>query len=96
MNDMKSELYIKKILKNTGLTRKEIQDMVENKKVELKGLISEEGALFIIARELGVDVKEENKDLLNEHGLYVGEKNFQRKKLNNFCHVLFHNYYNKY
>ncbi|MHA2473744.1 MAG: DUF2240 family protein [Promethearchaeota archaeon] len=63
---MKAEAYINKILENTGLTRKEIQDMVEDKKTDLKGLISEEGALFIIARELGVDVKDENKDLLKE------------------------------
>ncbi|MHA2400480.1 MAG: hypothetical protein ACXADU_16520 [Promethearchaeota archaeon] len=53
---MKAEAYI----------NKKIQDMVEDKKTDLKGLISEEGALFIIARELGVDVKDENKDLLKE------------------------------
>ncbi len=82
MNDMKSELYINKILKNTGLTRKEIQDMVENKKVELKGLISEEGALFIIARELGVDVKEENKDLLNEIDLNISDITPNMKNIN--------------
>ena len=82
MNDMKSELYIKKILKNTGLTRKEIQDMVENKKVELKGLISEEGALFIIARELGVDVKEETKDLLNEIELNISDITPNMKNIN--------------
>ena len=66
LSEMKAEAYINKILENTGLTRKEIQDMVEDKKKDLKGLISEEGALFIIARELGVDVKDENKDLLKE------------------------------
>ncbi len=82
MNGMKSELYIKKILKNTGVTRKEIQDMVENKKVELKGLISEEGALFIIARELGVDVKEENKDLLNEIDLNISDITPNMKNIN--------------
>ncbi|TFF90737.1 MAG: DUF2240 family protein [Promethearchaeota archaeon] len=63
---MKTENYIKKIVKATGLSRKEIQDLVENKKKELKGLISEEGALFVIAKELGVDVKEENKELLKD------------------------------
>ena len=38
---MKIESYISKIIKETGLSRKEIQDMVEKKKIELKGLISE-------------------------------------------------------
>ena len=63
---MKTEVYINKIIEDTGLTRKEIQNLVEDKKNELKGLISDEGALFIIAKELGVDIKGESKDLLNE------------------------------
>ncbi|MFX1477179.1 MAG: DUF2240 family protein [Promethearchaeota archaeon] len=73
MNEMKGEAYINKIIENTGLTRKEIQSLVEDKKVELKGLISEEGALFIIARELGVDVKEENKDLLKDIEIHISD-----------------------
>ncbi|TFG08730.1 MAG: DUF2240 family protein [Promethearchaeota archaeon] len=63
---MKSEAYINKIIEDTGLQRKEIQELVEEKKQELKGLISEEGALFIIAKELGVDIKEESKDLMED------------------------------
>ncbi len=70
---MKSEVYINKILEDTGLTRKEIQNLVEEKKKELKGLISEEGALFIIAKELGVDIKEENKDLLKEIEIFISD-----------------------
>lgn len=63
---MKADSYIKKIIEATGLSKKEIQIKVKEKKDELKGLISEEGALFIIAKEFGVDVEEENKDLLND------------------------------
>ena len=63
---MKTEVYINKIIEDTGLSRKEINDMMEEKKSELKGLISEEGALFIIAKELGVDVKDENRELLKD------------------------------
>ena len=73
MREMKTEAYVNKIIEGTGLTRKEIQDMVEEKKKELKGLISEEGALFVIARELGVDVKEENKDLLKDIDLNISD-----------------------
>lgn len=70
---MKTEAYINKIIEDTGLTKKEIQDLVVEKKQELKGLISDEGALFVIAKELGVDVKNENKDLLNDIELNVSD-----------------------
>ncbi|MHA1884845.1 MAG: DUF2240 family protein, partial [Promethearchaeota archaeon] len=79
---MKAEAYINKILENTGLTRKEIQDMVEDKKTDLKGLISEEGALFIIARELGVDVKDENRDLLKEIEVSISDITSNMKNIN--------------
>ncbi|MHA1914437.1 MAG: DUF2240 family protein [Promethearchaeota archaeon] len=79
---MKAEAYINKILENTGLTRKEIQEMVEDKKTDLKGLISEEGALFIIARELGVDVKDENKELLKEIEVYISDITQNMKNIN--------------
>jgi len=59
---MKTEAYINKIIRDTGLSKKEIQTLVEEKKEELKGLISEEGALFVIAKELGVDVASEAQD----------------------------------
>ncbi|MFX0006668.1 MAG: DUF2240 family protein [Promethearchaeota archaeon] len=70
---MKTEVYINKIIEDTGLTRKEIQNLVEEKKSELKGLISDEGALFIIAKELGVDIKGENKDLLKEIEIFISD-----------------------
>ncbi|MFX1600581.1 MAG: DUF2240 family protein [Promethearchaeota archaeon] len=70
---MKTEIYVNKIIEDTGLTRKEIQNLVEDKKNELKGLISEEGALFIIAKELGVDIKGENKELLKEIEIFISD-----------------------
>ncbi|MFX0083900.1 MAG: DUF2240 family protein [Candidatus Hodarchaeota archaeon] len=79
---MKAEAYISKIIESTGLTRKEIQDMVEDKKKELKGLISEEGALFVIARELGVDVKEENKDLIQSIDIFISDITINMKNIN--------------
>ena len=82
MNEMKAEAYINKIIEGTGLARKEIQEMVEDKKKELKGLISEEGALFVIARELGVDVKEENKDLLQDIDLNIADITENMKNIN--------------
>jgi replication factor A1 len=70
---MKAEVYINKIIEDTGLTRKEIQNLVEDKKNELKGLISDEGALFIIAKELGVDIKGENKELLKDIEIFISD-----------------------
>jgi replication factor A1 len=70
---MKTEAYISKIIEDTGLTRNDIKTMVEEKKNELKGLISEEGALFIIAKELGVDVKDENKDFLKDIDINIAD-----------------------
>lgn len=70
---MNTEGYIKKIIEETGLNRKEIKNLVEEKKNELKGLISEEGALFIIAKELGVNVKQENKELLKDIEIKISD-----------------------
>ena len=78
---MKTESYINKIVEDTGLTRKEINAMVEEKKNELKGLISEEGALFIIAKELGVDVKDENKDLLKDIDINIADVTTNMKNI---------------
>jgi replication factor A1 len=71
--EMKTEAYINKIIEDTGLTKKEIQNLVNEKKTELKGLISDEGALFVIAKELGVDVKSENKDILTDIELNISD-----------------------
>lgn len=57
----KVETYIKKIIEETGMTKTEIQTLIDEKQDELKGLVSEEGALFIISKELGVEVKEKPK-----------------------------------
>ncbi|MFX1317191.1 MAG: hypothetical protein ACFE9T_15120 [Promethearchaeota archaeon] len=78
---MKTEAYINKIIENTGLTRNEIQQLVEEKKVELKGLISDEGALFIVAEELGVDVKEESKSLLENIDIKVSDVTSNMKNI---------------
>ncbi|NVM19233.1 MAG: DUF2240 family protein [Candidatus Lokiarchaeota archaeon] len=78
---MKTEAYIKKIIEETGLSKNEIQTLVEEKKEELKGLISEEGALFVIAKELGVDVASENQELLNEVELNISDITVNMKNI---------------
>lgn len=81
MNEIKSESYITKIIEETGLNRKEIQDLVTEKKEELRGLISEEGALFIIAKELGVDVKTNNKELMGDLDINVSDITKEMKNI---------------
>lgn len=63
---MKAETYIKKIIEDTGLSKEEIQSLIEEKKRKIKGLFSDEGILFVIARELGVEVSRESQRQLNE------------------------------
>ncbi len=53
---MTLEKYIIKIIKDTGLSRKDIQKMINDKKQELQGLISEKNALLIILKELCIDI----------------------------------------
>lgn len=71
--NMKTESYINKIIVETGLTRKEINDRMEEKKRELKGMVSEEEALFILAKELCMDVKDEKKELLKNIEINISE-----------------------
>ncbi len=78
---MKTEAYINKIIEDTGLSRTDIQSLVEEKKEELKGLISDEGALFVIAKELGVDVTSENKELLNDIELNISDITLNMKNI---------------
>jgi len=78
---MKTEAYINKIIEDTGLSKAEIQSLVEEKKEELKGLISDEGALFVIAKELGVEVSGENQELLNEIELNISDITLNMKNI---------------
>ena len=78
---MTNEDYINKIIEETALTRKEIEDLVKEKKIELRGLISDEGALFIIAKELGVDVKDENKEILKDIEINISDITLNMKNI---------------
>lgn len=63
---IKIEDYIKRIAIGARLSENKIQSLIEAKKKEIKGLISDEGALFVIAKELGVEVSRESKEVMNE------------------------------
>ena len=69
----KTEIYIKKIIEETGLSKKDIQERLEEKKEELKGLITDKGALFVIAKELGVEIKDQNSGIVEDIELNVSD-----------------------
>ncbi|MEM2954805.1 MAG: DUF2240 family protein, partial [Candidatus Nanoarchaeia archaeon] len=55
---------INKIKENSGLSEEEIKTRIQNKISSLNGLVSEEGAAFIIASELGISLL--NKPIQNK------------------------------
>lgn len=58
----KEEGNIKRIVGETGLKRSDVIDLAKEKMVELKGLIGEEGAIYIVGKELGVNVSGSAKE----------------------------------
>nr|MDO8134329.1 OB-fold nucleic acid binding domain-containing protein [Candidatus Njordarchaeum guaymaensis] len=52
---MTLEEIINKIVEEKGLSRKQVFDLIEKKKITLSWMISDEGAADIIAKELGVE-----------------------------------------
>src|SRR4030043_435986 len=56
MNQIDIDEIIKKIVQETGMSKAEIEEKMRQKQADLKGLIKEEAALVVVAKELGVDV----------------------------------------
>lgn len=66
------EQLIATIAKEAGKTQDEVKVLVDEKKVELSGLVSEEGAAYIVGRELGVSLLKEGKRSLKVKNLVDG------------------------
>ena len=49
------EAVVKKIIVYTGKARADIEKLMEAKKEKFAGLLTEAGAAFLVAKELGVD-----------------------------------------
>ncbi len=56
----------------TGLSKEEIEKRIKEKQEEFSGLLSKEGAAFLVARDLGIEVKETS--FLNIKDLVSGMK----------------------
>lgn len=55
------ENIIEKICETSGETPKKVKKMIAEKQDELSGLVSEEGAAYIVARELGISLIQESR-----------------------------------
>ena len=69
---MPYDQIIKKLVANTSLSEKELNDKIEAKMKELSGLISKEGAAHIIANELGVKLFQVSAGLLKIKDIHPG------------------------
>lgn len=65
---------IEKICEQTKMSKAEVKTLIEEKQDELSGLVSEEGAAYIIAREHGINLLKESKRQLKVKNLLSGLK----------------------
>ena len=75
MSKMELEEIIERIEQKTGLSREEIMQKIDLKCKELSGLITLEGAAYIIAKELGVEIPSIHKNYLEIKNLVSGMRN---------------------
>ncbi len=66
------EEIVKKIREHSEASEEEIRKLIAEKQEELSGLVSEEGAAYIVARELGVNLLKETKRQLKIKNLVPG------------------------
>jgi len=73
MDDL--EQLIKKIAEEAGVDENEVRERIEEKKTELSGLISDEGAAHIVAKELGIPLIKRMEKKLNLENVIPGMRN---------------------
>ncbi|MEM5812209.1 MAG: DUF2240 family protein [Candidatus Aenigmatarchaeota archaeon] len=66
------EEIVEKICEHTGMTQKKVLQLIDEKEEELSGLVSREGAAYIVARELGISLLRETKRQLKIKNLTDG------------------------
>jgi replication factor A1 len=63
---------VEEIAKKSEMSEKEINKMIEEKQTELSGLVSPEGAAYIVGKELGVNLLKETKRELKIKNIVSG------------------------
>ncbi|MBU0627686.1 MAG: DUF2240 family protein [Nanoarchaeota archaeon] len=71
------QTIIDKIKEKSGLQESEINSKIEDKKKQLSGLISDEGAAHIIANELGIKLFEETQGKLQIKNILAGMRDVE-------------------
>lgn len=66
---------IQKILSSTGLSNEEVERRIVEKQRELSDLVSREGAAFIVAKELGLDLVGRQKNYTKISDFKEGDRN---------------------
>lgn len=77
MFKLQLDRVIDKIKQETGITETEIKEKIKAKVSQLSGLISEEGAAYIIANELGVKLFEQTIGRLQIKNIIAGMRNVE-------------------
>lgn len=72
---METDEIIQKISEESGLTENEIRNKISEKEEELSGLISDEGAAHLVAKELGVNLLNKIKTRLEIKNVVEGMRN---------------------
>ena len=71
------QVMIDKIREKSGLSDAEINKRINDKLEELSGLISEEGAVHIVANELGIKLMEASNETLQVKSVFAGMRNIE-------------------
>ncbi len=66
---------VEKIIAEKQMERTELEKLIEEKQDELSGLVSKEGAAYIVGRELGIDLIKEGKRDLKIKNIVPGMRN---------------------
>jgi len=72
---MDADIIIKKIIENTGKCFEEVNRTILNKQQELSNLVSKDGAAYIVAKEMGLDLFEKTQRRLEIKNVVSGIKN---------------------
>ncbi|MCD6477032.1 MAG: DUF2240 family protein [Candidatus Aenigmarchaeota archaeon] len=72
---MEYDTILKKIIEETKQSKEQIEALILEKQEELSNLVSKEGAAYIVARELGINLFEQKKKDLQIKNIIPGARN---------------------
>lgn len=77
---------IQKIVSSTGMSIAEVENKIEEKRMEFGGLVSKEGSAYILAKELGMDLIRKKKEKITIDKIIAGQRglNFNARLVRKF------------